>query len=146
MPFGSVRLARAIASLSFGVPAWSTTFASKLMNTSCAGWMRSLTTCSGFSAPGSATTIWSSPWVWISGSATPNESTRLRMISTDRSMASGVTWASSVASPCRITSTPPWRSSPSTAGRSAMATAEAATRPITTAMRRRGRLTGVGLS
>ncbi len=113
------------------------------MNTSWAGWMRSLTTCSGLSAPGSATTIWSLPCVWISGSATPNELTRLRMISTDRLMASGVTLASSVAWPWRITSTPPCRSSPSTAGRSAMATRDTATRPITTASRRRGRLTGV---
>ena len=50
-----------------------------------------MTTCSGFLAPGSETTIWSVPCFWISGSATPNALTRLRMISIERSIASGVT-------------------------------------------------------
>jgi hypothetical protein len=67
------------------------------MKTSWAGWIRSATTWFGLSAPGRATTIWSEPCVWISGSATPNASTRERMISTERSMASGVTSLSSVA-------------------------------------------------
>ena len=57
-----------------GLPRRVDDVASKLMKTSFAGWIRSLTTCSGLSAPGSATTICLSPWVWISGSATPNES------------------------------------------------------------------------
>ena len=112
------------------------------MNMSCAGAIRSLTTCCGLSAPGSATTIWSSPCVWISGSATPNASTRLRMISTERSIASGVTSLVSVGWPWSTTSTPPCRSRPSTAGLIAIATSDAATRPMTTARRRRGRLMG----
>jgi hypothetical protein len=36
--------------------------------------------------------IWSSPCFWISGSATPNASTRPRMISIERSIDSSVTW------------------------------------------------------
>ena len=40
---------------------------------------------------GSATAIWLSPVRWISGSATPSWSMRLRMTSIARSSASGVT-------------------------------------------------------
>jgi hypothetical protein len=44
-----------------------------------------------FLVPGRPTEIWSEPERWISGSETPSASTRLRMMSIARSIASLVT-------------------------------------------------------
>ena len=67
----------------------------------------------GSSTPGSWMTIWSSPWVRISGSETPSLSTRLRMISTERSRSSSVRSRFGGGTACSVTSSPPCRSRPS---------------------------------
>ena len=48
-------------------------------------WIRSIARCSS-SIPGSSMTNRSAPTFWISGSATPNSSMRLRIIRSERSM------------------------------------------------------------
>ena len=67
----------------------------------------------GSLTPGSWIAIWSSPCVRISGSATPRRSTRLRMISTERSRSSEVSSRSFGGTACSVTSRPPCRSRPS---------------------------------
>ena len=63
--------------------------------------------------PGSWIEIWSLPCVRISGSATPSLSTRERMIETDRSRSSLVSFRSRGGTAWSVTSSPPCRSSPS---------------------------------
>ena len=68
-----------------------------------------------FSTPGSCTTI-VSPWIAISGSATPIAFTRVSMIACVCSSASWLTFVAFLPAltGCRTTDTPPWRSRPST--------------------------------
>jgi hypothetical protein len=69
---------------------------------------------SGFCTSGSPTEIWVWPARWISGSATPSESTRLRIVSMASSTACGVTSGTcGVATPSYTSSMPPSRSRPS---------------------------------
>ena len=77
----------------------------------------------------SDTSIWSEPVRWISGSATPNLSTRSRMMSIVRCTDSLVTCDCFVGLAWKISETPPLRSRPSLVGFVAMTTADAASRP-----------------
>jgi len=89
---------------------------------------------SGSSTSGSATEICEVPCFWISGSATPNLSTRFRMTLIARRIESSSTLAFAVSLACRMTCAPPLRSSPSTVGFNATTAIDPANRPSTTRM------------
>src|SRR3982751_994366 len=69
--------------------------------------------CFGSCTPASSITIWLPDCLRISGSETPSLSTRLRMMSTERSRSSAVSLWAFGGTACSTTSRPPWRSSPS---------------------------------
>ena len=71
---------------------------------------------SAFFTPGSETSIWSEPVRWISGSATPNLSTRSRMMSIVRWIDSLVTCDCFVGLAWKTSDVPPFRSRPSFVG------------------------------
>ncbi len=73
------------------LPSAPMTFFSQSKKNICAVVPTCAAASSAFSTSGSATVICSVPDCWISGSATPRESTRLRMISIARLIASELT-------------------------------------------------------
>lgn len=78
-------------------------------NTICAD-SRTSSSVSSLGLPGSATTMLLPPWLEISASATPEASTRWRMMSIAWSMAWFVTCSPPVVTGSRMISVPPWRS------------------------------------
>ena len=93
-----------------------------------------------FSTAGSGDWIWDVPCFWISGSETPNASTRLRMTLIARRIESSLTSAFAVGLALQITCAPPLRSRPSTVGFTAITTIDPASRPSTTRTNIRGPL------